>query len=114
MEEIEVFVGSGNVFADLGLPNPEERQLKAYLMMKIEDALGSKRLTRKLAAQKLDLTPECLAELLEGAPSQYSVAHLVGYLRCLGYDVQLFAEVTERKPETKKTIHEKERDLVTA
>ncbi len=34
VEETEVFVGSGNVFADLGLPNPEERQLKAYLIIR--------------------------------------------------------------------------------
>jgi predicted XRE-type DNA-binding protein len=113
-KKIEVEMGSGNVFADLGLPNPEERQLKSYLMMKIDDALRKKRLTKKQAANKLDLTPECLSELLEGAPSQYSVAQLVGYLRCLGYDVQLFAEVTERKTEAKKTVHEKEREAVAA
>ena len=115
MEEIEVFVGSGNVFADLGLPNPEERQLKARLIMEIKDAIRRKRLTKKQAAHKLDLTPECLSELLEGALSKYSINELISYLRCLGYDVQLFAEVTERKTEAENTaIEKKEWETVAA
>jgi hypothetical protein len=31
-EEIEVYHGSDNIFADLGLPNPEKRMAKAILL----------------------------------------------------------------------------------
>ena len=98
MEETEVFVGSGNVFADLGLPNPEERHLKAHLSIKIEEAIKDRRLSKKQAALKLGLSPHDLVELLEGALSQYSIDQLIGYLNCLGRDVTLSASVREHVP----------------
>lgn len=100
-EEIEVFVGSGNVFADLGLSNPEERQLKAQLSIAVEDAIKDKRLTKKQAAEKLGLNQHSLSELLEGGLSEFSVSQLTSYLDCLGYDVQLSATVCKRAPEAK-------------
>jgi len=103
-EEIEVFVGSGNVFADLGLPNPAERHLKAYLIMEIEHAISSEELTQKQAAQKLGLSQHDLAELLEGALSGYSVNQLVQYLNCLGRDVELSATVRKRAPEAQEPV----------
>lgn len=112
-EEIEVFVGCGNVFADLGLPNPEERQLKAYLIMEIEQAISSERLTKKQAAQRLELSQHNLAELLEGAISKYTVNQLVQYLNCLDRDVELSACVRERAPEA-KGVSQKERQAVAA
>ena len=96
--EADVFVGSGNVFADLGLPNPEERQLKAYLIMEIGHAISGDGLTKKQAAQKLGLSPHDLSELLEGALSDFSINQLVSYLNCLGRDVTLSASVRERMP----------------
>ena len=102
MEEIEVFVGCGNVFADLGLPNPEELQLKSTLSIEIQQAIKKKRLTKKQIATLLDLSKEDLAKVIGHGFSDYSVSELIGYLRCLDYDVQLFAEVTERKTEAKK------------
>lgn len=114
MEETEVFVGSGNVFADLGLPNPEVRQLKAQLIMEIEQAIHSKRLTKKQAAQKLGLDQPSLSELLEGALARYSVDQLIQYLHCLGCDVELSAFVSPRATEAKKHTSMKERDVVTA
>lgn len=101
--ETDVFVGSGNVFADLGLPNPEERQLKAYLIMEIEHAINSDGLTKKQAAQKIGVSPPDLSELLEGALSDFSISQLVSYLNCLGRDVTLSASVRERVPEAEQT-----------
>ena len=49
----EYYVSCGNVFADLGLSNPEERQLKAQLSIAIENAIKNKRLTKKQAGEKL-------------------------------------------------------------
>ena len=38
-EEIEVYHGSGNVFADLELPDAEEMQAKAMLSIQIHDII---------------------------------------------------------------------------
>ena len=111
-EESGVFVGCGNVFADLGRPNPEERQLKAHLIMETEQAISSERLTEKQACQKLGLSQHDLAELLEGALSECSVNQLIQYLSCLGRDVELSATVRERVPKAGKVAQEKAQVVV--
>lgn len=103
-EKVRVRVGSGNVFADLGLPNPEERQLKASLIAEIGYAIQGERMTKKQAAQKLGLSQHHLTELLEGALSDFSVTQLVSYLNCLGRDVTLSASVREQVSETQKAM----------
>ena len=100
--EADMFVGSGNVFADLGLPNPEECQLKAYLIMEIGDAISGDGLTKKQAAQKLGLSQHDFSELLEGALADFSVNQLVSYLNCLGRDVTLSASVWKRAPKAEQ------------
>jgi predicted XRE-type DNA-binding protein len=109
---IEFYVGSGNVFADLGLPNPEELQLKATLSIEIEQAIKKKRLTKKQAALLLGLSKEEIAHLLGHGFSDLPISQMIGYLRCLGYDVELFATVRERVPEAQERVPEKEREAV--
>jgi predicted XRE-type DNA-binding protein len=107
-EGIEYYVGCGNVFADLGLPNPEELQLKSTLSIEIQRAIRKKRLTRNQIATLLDLSKEDLAKVIGHGFSDYSINELIGYLNCLGHDVQLFAEVTEREADAKKALQKKE------
>ena len=113
-KESEIRIGCGNVFADLGLPNPEERQLKAYLIMKIEQTISSDRLTKKQAAQKLGMRQQDLTELLEGAVSEFSVSQLIQHLNSLGHDVELSATVRERAPKVVEAVQGKAREAVTA
>lgn len=57
---------SGNVFADLGLPNAEEHQLKAQLVGSIHDVLRSRKLTQSAAAELLGLSQPDVSRLLRG------------------------------------------------
>ena len=51
-KRIEVEESSGNIFADLGLPNAEELLLKAQIVSEIADVMKSRKLTQsKVAAQ---------------------------------------------------------------
>ena len=52
-EEVKVQVGSDNVFADLNLPNPEERLIKAELARRISDIIRQKNLTQVRNADAL-------------------------------------------------------------
>ncbi len=99
-EEIEFYVGCGNVFADMGLPNAEELSLKSTLAIEIRLAIRAKRLTRSQAASKLGISKEQLVALLDEASSGYSIDQLIGYLNCLGRDVTLSASVRERALKT--------------
>src|SRR5271154_383481 len=53
VDDIKVEVGSGNVFADLGLPNPEESLAKAELASRIGEVIRQRRLTQAAAAEVL-------------------------------------------------------------
>jgi predicted XRE-type DNA-binding protein len=52
-EEIKVHSSSGNVFADLGLPNPEELLIKAELTHQISEIISTRQLTENEAAELL-------------------------------------------------------------
>ena len=53
-EEIEFTLGSGNVYADFGFPNPEEAKAKAELAMLISGIIKEKGLTQQQAAECAD------------------------------------------------------------
>lgn len=113
-EELEYYVSCGNVFADLGLPDAEELQLKSQLSIEIRRALKAKRLSRQQAAHKIGISKEELIRLLDGTPFHLSVMQLTGYLGCLGYDVQLFATVRKRTAKADKPRKQKAREAVAA
>lgn len=106
-EELVCYVSCGNVFADLGLPDAEELQLKSQLGIEIRYAMKARRLSRQQAAQEIGISKEELVRLLDGTPFHLTVSELSGYLGCLGYDVQLFASVRKRTPNVKKQAQKK-------
>ena len=114
MEKMEYYVGSGNVFEDLGLPDAEELHLKSHLGIEIRLAIKAKRLSRQQAAQKMGLTKEELIAFLNGPPFDYSISQLIRFLNNLDRDVRLSASVLERAPRGKKLIKTKEREAVLA
>lgn len=51
IDGVEVWEGSGNVFADLGLPDAEELQIKSALVGEIAKAMRRRGLTQQAAAR---------------------------------------------------------------
>ena len=49
--KVEAYEGSGNVFADLGLPNPEERKLKASIVIELQRLVKGRGLTQVKTAK---------------------------------------------------------------
>ncbi len=114
VEEIEYSVSCGNVFADLGLPDAEELQVKSQLSIEIEQAIKKKRLTKNQAAALLEISKEELSRLLGRGFSEFTLSQLTSYLHCLGYDVELSATVRERAPEAKQPRPQETREAVAA
>jgi len=88
-EKIEVYNGSGNVFADLGLPDAEERLAKAELARQILAIIGSRRLTQTQAAELLGIDQPKVSALTRGKLSGFSMERLLQFLNALGRDVQI-------------------------
>ena len=92
-------VGSGNVFADLGYPRPEEAAAKAELAHKITKIIERRRLTQAEAAQVLDVDQPKISALRRGKLSGFSLDRLVRFLVLLGSDVQI---VVNEQPRSRR------------
>jgi predicted XRE-type DNA-binding protein len=80
---------SGNVFADLKVPNPEEAQLKARLAVTITKVIKARRLTQLEAGKLMGLKQPKVCDILAGRLTGYSVERLMRFLTLLGQDVQV-------------------------
>lgn len=79
-EESVITLGSGNVFADLGLPDSEERLAKARLASRILDAVEARGWTSGQVAEALSLSEVEVSRLLAGMLKGFSVERLTGLL----------------------------------
>ncbi|MBP5974102.1 XRE family transcriptional regulator [Brasilonema sp. CT11] len=97
-EENNVYVGSGNVFADLDLPNPEERLVKAQLARKISETINFRQLTQIQAGEILGIDQPKVSALSRGKLAGFSTDRLLHFLNVLGNDVEI---VVKPKPENR-------------
>ena len=86
---------SGNVFADLGLPNADELLLKAQITHEIERAMKLKKLTQAKAATLMGAAQPDLSNLLRGRFKGFSVERLM--LTKLGRDVEVVVRPAARR-----------------
>lgn len=89
MKKIEFETGSGNVFADLGLPNPEERLAKARLAIQINLLIKGKKLTQKEAAKLLEIDQPKISALHRGKLAGFSLERLFRFLNILGQEIDI-------------------------
>ncbi len=97
-EEIKVEVSSGNVFAALGLPNPEEMLVKAELASKIGEIIETRNLTQMDAAKILGIDQPKVSALIRGKLAGFSTERLFRFLNALGSDVEISVKP---KPESR-------------
>ena len=69
-------LGSGNVFADLGFPDPETELVKSNLVIKIDEAIEKRGLAHAKAAQIMEMPTRELTKLLRGRFGPYTVERL--------------------------------------
>ncbi len=86
---IPVEESGGNVFADLGLPDPEERLAKADLAIAIVRQIESGGVTLAQAAELLGVAQPDVSNLRRGRLAGYSIERLSRLLTALGKDVEI-------------------------
>ena len=98
--------GSGNVFADLGLPDTDAHLLKAELVTQIDKIIRERRLKQVDAAKLLGLSQPDVSRLLRGSFREYSMERLLRLLTALGPDVDIvFASRTRSDPDGSALKH---------
>lgn len=99
----KVQVSNGNVFADLGFQDSEERLLKAKLAIKIAQLIEKKGWTQAQTAQRIALDQPKVSKLLRGQLSGFSADRLFAILNRLGHSVEVRISAKERPPEKAHT-----------
>jgi|GEM_PF-1014136 len=93
-DDTSVFVGSDNMFADLGFPDAEDRPVKLSILMEIDRIIKGRGLNQAQAAQLLGIAAPDMSNLLRGRVRGYSVARMMRFLAALDEGVMIvFAPV---------------------
>jgi predicted XRE-type DNA-binding protein len=93
---IQVLRGSGNVFADLGLPNAEAEKTKVRLAVAINQVLQGRRLSQTMAAKRLGVGQPKVSALVNYKLSEFSIERLMRFLNVLGRDVEIVVRKSDR------------------
>lgn len=89
MSEPSYTVGSGNVFTDLGLPDPELRLAKAQLAARIADAIATRGLSQVEAAEVLGIGQPKVSAIVRGRLADFSLNRLRTLANRIGLDVTI-------------------------
>lgn len=95
-----VIPGSGNVFADLGLRDAEEKQTRVRLAVAINQIIESRLLSQTEAARVLDVNQPKISALMNYRLDGFSVERLLHFLNALDRDVEI---VIRRKPRSRRS-----------
>lgn len=90
-------MGSTNVFADLDMPDADEKLAKAELTLKINKILKQRKLKQTQAAKLLGIDQSKISLLNRGRLSDFSIERLVRYLTLLDQDVKIVIKKSRRK-----------------
>ena len=86
---ITIEESSGNVFADLGLPHPEEYLVKAKLAIQINKLIKQRKLNQANAAKLLKIDQPKISALSRGRLAGFSVERLFKLLAILNQDIDI-------------------------
>ena len=88
---------SGNVFADLGLPHPEQELLKARLALQIYKIIKELGLRQAEAGKILGIKQPHVSVLMRNRAGNFSVARLMEFLTALDQDVEITVRPKRRR-----------------
>lgn len=94
--EALVTEGSGNVFADLGLPDADQELMKARLTLQIARIIKDRGLTQTEAATILGIQQPHVSALTRNRAGSFSVGRLIEFLTALGHDVEITVRPTQK------------------
>lgn len=89
IDGVEVQRSSGNVYADLGLPDAEKLKIKTGLVIEIRKAMRKLGLTQQATAKRMGVTQPKVSDMMRGDFTNLSERKLMDCLNRLGYDIEI-------------------------
>lgn len=103
--DLEYEVGSGNVFEDLGHPEPIEAQAKAELARRVSSIINHRHLTQVAAASLLGIDQPKVSRLLRGQVREFSMERLIKFLLLLDRDVEIVIKKSRPRRDKEHSGH---------
>ena len=100
IDGVEIEISSGNVLADLDLPDAGKLNIKSGLVIEITKAVRNLGLSQEEAGRRMGLPQPKLSGLFRGYFSNVSERKLMNCLNRLGYDIEI-----KVKPSTELVRH---------
>lgn len=88
-KKIKYTKSSGNIFADLEFPNPQDMLTKVDLAIQINEIIKKKKLTQTQAAALLAIDQPKISALSKGKLSGFSLERLFRFLTILDQDITI-------------------------
>ena len=89
IDGVEIERGSGNVFADLGLPDADKLKIKSGLVIEITRAIRRLGLTQEEAGRRMGVPQPKVSSMMRGDFASLSERKLMDCLNRLGYDIEI-------------------------
>lgn len=103
-DENSIVVGSGNVFADLGFPDAEERKAKAQLALGIRKLIEKKGWSQREAARNLATSQPTISALYTGKLSSITYDKLAEWYVTLGKSVRISVYTPKRREQPRLEV----------
>ena len=91
---LEMEMGSGNVYADLGLPGAVKMHIKSGLVIEIIKAMKRLNLTQNAAAVRMGIPQPKVSAMIRGDFTNFSERKLMDCLNRMGYDIEITVNPT--------------------
>jgi predicted XRE-type DNA-binding protein len=92
VRKVKVEAGSGNIFADLGLPDADTHFLKAQIVSEIYRLTNERKLTQARAGKLMGISQPEVSRMFKGNFREYSIDRLMGFLTSFDRDVEIVAK----------------------
>ena len=104
-DDFELIRGTGNVYADLGMKEPEQRQLRAILAGEISKTLATNNLTVRAAEKITGVAAADFSRIRQAKLKGFTIDRLMTILDRLNRDVQVSVSVLPRKVDGQAGFH---------
>jgi predicted XRE-type DNA-binding protein len=98
--KVKIEVGSGNIFADLDLPDADAHFLKAQIVAEIYRLTNERKLTQTQAGELMGISQPEVSRMFKGNFREYSVDRLMGFLTAFDRDVEIVVRPRKKKNKT--------------
>lgn len=104
-EDFDVVRGSGNVFRDLGRPNPDLEQLKSLLATQIVKILDARELTVRAAHELTGFAAADFSRIRKANLARFTIDRLITILGRLDQKLDIRVRLSPASPSHRKPAH---------